>query len=272
MRYLPFFALIFGAFCLYTPLHAAPTQDQVLSGNVLLKEKSTPDFRALLQQLKGTWKVKADSATISDKTLVFNTPDATVMVAYLDYAVPEADLRAVATMNWQWKTAAQEAVAHRAQMVVSVVGNPSRTLSLQQQLTKIVGAILEKTPSAAVYVESQYLLLSRDFYLGAAQNMLREDSLPLACWVYIGLMGEASGNNGYTYGLSEFGLPELEVVNNKKPLSEVHTVLYDAAQTLLKYRNTPASDGQYTTLEGYEIGIKRSKAKFLEGETLKLEF
>jgi hypothetical protein len=271
MQHIKYIFCLLGLFFLSLQARADNKQ-QVISGAILLKQKSTPDFASLVQSLKSTWKIKPDSVNISDKTLVFNTPDATIMVAYLDYAVPEADLRAIATFNWQWKTAAQEAVLHRAQLVVSVVGNSAKSLVLQQQFTKVSGAILEKNPCIAVYIESQYLLLSRDFYFNAAQSMVKEETLPLNCWVYFGLMGEQSGNNGYSFGLSEFGLPEIEVVNSKKSLTEVHTAMYDVAHTLVKYQSLPPQgEGKFTTLEGYDVLMKKSKAKFLEGETLKLE-
>jgi hypothetical protein len=102
--------------------------------------------------------------------------------------------------------------------------------------------------------------------------MMDNNTLPLYCWVYFGLMGEAQGNSGYTYGLSEFGLPEMEIVYSKNSLTDTHAVLYDAAGTVIQY-NLQLKDAQkLSTLDSQEFTVRRSKAIFLEGETIKIEF
>ncbi|MDO8367182.1 MAG: hypothetical protein Q7T20_10320, partial [Saprospiraceae bacterium] len=86
-------------------LYAQKTAEQlVVSGIVLLQEKKAPDNKALLSALKSSWKLKADSVNIADKTVVFNTiGGATVMIAYLEYPAALDEVGAAARLSWLWK-------------------------------------------------------------------------------------------------------------------------------------------------------------------------
>jgi hypothetical protein len=132
MRYFIFFICVLAVQAGYTQ----NSNTKILTGTVLLSEKGTPDFKTLLNTLKNTWKVKTDSISQADKTLVFSTPGATVMIAYLDYPIPSTDIRAAAALNWLWKTAADEATRHQAQIVISVITAPTRVLEAQKLFTK----------------------------------------------------------------------------------------------------------------------------------------
>ena len=247
-------------------------QQKVVSGIVLLNDKTVPDGKAILASLRTKWKIKTDSSSVADKTIVFSVQNATVMIAFLDYPVPPAEIRTAAKFSWLWRTAEQEAGAHQAQAVISVIGEPNKTLDLYKIFTRVTGGVLENTKSAGFYMGERYLLLSRDFYLAAAVNMRDNQTIPLYCWVYFGMIQEKELSNGYTYGLQEFGLQEMEVVDSKQSLQDVHSVLYDAALTVIQY-NMKLKDGQsFTTTEGQKLTVHLSKAAFQQGETLKLDF
>lgn len=249
---------------------AAPAQ-KVVSGTVLLNDKVAPDAKKLLAALKKDWKFNTDSANTADKTIVFSTPGATVMIAFLDYPAAPAEIGTAARISWLWKNA-DEALRHQSQVVISIIGKSNKTLDLYQTFTKTVAAVLENTNSCGVHIGGQYLLLSKGFYTAAARNMLDNQTIPLYCWVYFGMTQENDLHSGYTFGLQEFGLKEMEIVNSKQSMADVHATLYDAALTVLKY-DTHLQDGQsLTTLEGQKFTVKISKAAFQEGETLKLEY
>ena len=245
---------------------------KVLSNTVLLTAKKAPDFKKIAKAVALDWKLKTDSINISDKTLVFSTSTATVMVAYLDYAVPIADIKTAAALNWMWRTAAESTTKHQGQIVVSVIGNGAKVLELYQTLTKAVSSVLENNDCLGIYVESQYLLISKDAYLSAARNMVTSGTLPLYCWIYFGIYDNAGGKCGYTYGLQELGIPELEILNSTHTLQEVHATIYDAALGIIYY-NVPPKDGKkIITMEGSELTFTRSKSAILEGETIKIDY
>ena len=203
MRYTLLFAVLFAflpaavlAQTKKTPA-AAPVQktvaaQKVVSGSVLLNEKSAPDFKSLLATLKTDWKFRTDSVTTNAKTLVFTTPGATVTLAYLDYPVGPGEIKAAARLSWLWTPAAQEAGRHQAQVVISVIGSTGRALDLYKTFTRIAGGVLENTRASGLYMPNQYLLLSKGFYTAAAHNLLANNSLPIYCWVHFGMMEEGA--------------------------------------------------------------------------------
>lgn len=250
------------------------SQQKVVSGTVLLNDKTVPDAKALLAALKKDWKLKTDSSNVVDKTIVFTTGPgaATVMIAFLDYPVPSAEIATAARISWLWKNGADEALRHQSQAVISVIGTAGKTLDLNKLFTSVAGCVLENTNSSGIYMADQYLLLSKGFYTSAARNMRDHQTLPIYCWIYFGMTQDKELNSGYTWGLQEFGFNEMEIVQSKQSLADVHTVLYDAALTVIQY-NTKLQDGQtLTTVEGQKWVVKLSKAVYQEGETLKISY
>ncbi len=240
---------------------------KVVTGAVLLNEKTAPDFKTLLATLKTDWKFRTDSVTTNAKTLVFTTPGATVTLAYLDYPIAPKEIQAAANLSWLWRTAAQEAGRHQAQVVVSVIGSPAHVLDLYKMFTRIAGGVLENTRSSGIYMSSQYLLLSKGFYTAAAHNLLTNNSLPVYCWVHFGTTEANDKSSGYTFGLREFGLSEMEIVQSTHSAAEVHAVLYDAAATVIEY-GTKVQNGQtLTTREDQQLSVKISPSTVLEGQT-----
>jgi hypothetical protein len=266
-----FFALLlaFFAACPQGLFAQKSSEPKVVTGTVLLNEKALMDTKALVADLKTNWKIKLDSVTTGDKTLVFSAAGATVMVAFLDYPAARDDIGVATRLSWLWKTAREEAPRHQAQAVISVIGAPNRTLELYKLFTKVAAALLENSRSCGVYMGGQYLLISKGFYVAAAHNMLDNQSLPIYCWVYFGMPGKGGG---YTFGLQEFGLTEMEISDPAQSDASVHATLYDAVMSVVKY-NTRLSDGQsVTTEEGQKIPVRLTKAMFIEGQqVLRLE-
>lgn len=254
------------------PTTITPAAQKIITGSVLLNDKTAPDAKKLVANLKSVWKVGADSVSIADKTLVFSVPGATVMVAWLDYPAPAPEVRAAAKLSWLWPTAFEEAPNGQSQVVISVIGTADRPLELHKLFTKTAGAVLDQTQSSGVYMSDQYLLLPKGFYVAAARNLLNGDALPLYCWIYFGMQQKDGRSGGYTYGLKEFGMPEMEIVDSANGLQDVHAVLYDVTSFIVKW-NHPLKEGQvFEGLEDLKLPVVRSKAAYLEGETLKLAY
>ncbi len=249
-------------------------QNKVVTGTILLNNKVAPDSKVLLNSLKNTWKLRTDSVNVSDKTVVFSTGTETVMIAWLDYPAPAAEVQAAARLSWLWRNAKQEAALHQSQVVVSIIGSDKKALELYKIFTKTAAAVLENSPqSSGVFMNTQYLILSKDFYLAAARGALNDKALPMYCWVYFGMMDEENQkSSGYTYGLREFGLEEIEIEHANGPAADTHAALLDVATSIVQY-NTQLKDNQvFTTIEGLKVSVKKGKAAFVDGETFKLQY
>ncbi len=236
-------------------------QTKVVNATVLLSQKTAPDNQLLVQALKNRWKLQVDSLVVSDKTLVFNSlGGCTVMIAYLDYPAPTDETGAAAKLSWIWRNGMDIAIRHQAQVVISVIGSAGKTMDLYKIMTQTTAAVLEVTKAPAVFQNAQYLLHEAGYFINAAQNMVTNQSLPIYCWVYFGRPGDG---NGFTFGLSEFDMPEMEIEGSSHSESEVHAALVEATSTILKF-NTRLSDGQtFVTEEGTTLVAKFGKSAFV---------
>ena len=248
-----------------------PAEGQVVTGTLLVNERTPVDFKVIRQSLVTDWNVRLDSFNQAEKTMVLYAAEATVMLAWLDYPAAPLEIKSAAEGAWLWNNAAEEAPRHQAQVVVSVIGSPRRPLDVYKLYTKVVAAALDNTRSSGVYLSSQYLLQSKAFFLQAARSM-DQNSLPLYCWIYFGMFQENDLSSGYSFGLTEFGMPDLEINRSKHSMQEVHAVLYDAVSDALQNGVTLKEGSMVETLEGQKIALKLSKATFWEGQTLKVSY
>lgn len=72
--------------------------------------------------------------------------------------------------------------------------------------------------------------VSRSQYLDKIDE-LKRDQTPVTLWVYLGLRTSDQGNSLYTYGLTEFGKQEIEIINSALSLEE----LYNFAANIAPY-------------------------------------
>jgi hypothetical protein len=250
----------------------AQTDARVVSGTVLLNSPTMPAANRILDELRNVWKIKTDSVHVSDQTIVFSTPEGTVMLAFLNYPAPKNEVFTAASISWLWKNAETEATTHQAQLAISVLGSPQRApIKLYQLFTRVVAGVLSASDASGVFMNEELLLLSKGYYLEAAQNM-SDDNLPLYCWMYFGLMEEEGGKSGaFTYGMQGFDMPEMEIVQSVHSLQETHAVLYDAAVYVLKYNVRPQEGRQIPLEAGLKLPVQLSAGHYVqERETVKL--
>ncbi|TNE64499.1 MAG: DUF4261 domain-containing protein [Bacteroidetes bacterium] len=265
---------LFLLLCYSSLLHAQQTgtdDNKVVSGIVLLNANTPVDLPQLATAIEKDWKVRLDSSKVNGKTLVLFTTNATIMLANLDYPASPGEIRSAAEGAWMWPTARDEAPRHQSQVVISVIGSTSKPVYLYQLFTRAAAAVLDNSNACGVYMSTQLVLQSKSFFLQSARN-LDQLVLPVYCWVYFGMFQDGGASCAYTYGLTEFGMPDLEIVKSSHTLQEAHAVLYDAVKDALQNKK-PLEDGSVIeTLEGQKITLELSKSVYLSGETLKVGY
>lgn len=266
------FFLIISLFLFFSNGLMAQDGAKVVSGTILLNEKRVPNFKEILSSLPEKWYVRIDSLVVTDKTAVFSTAGATVMLAWFDYPAPAEEISIAAAISWLWKDAEKVVTANKAQLVVSVVGESSQ-IGIRQVFMRTSAGILSSLSSASgIYMNDAYLLLSKGYYEEVVRNMGREE-LPLYCWVYFGVLENGGKSSAYTYGMAEFGWPELEIVDSALPVQDSHALLYEVAQKAI---GTGAvwQDGQVVPLsEDRKVTVRLSAAQLIKDniKTLKIE-
>jgi hypothetical protein len=89
--------------------------------------------------------------------------------------------------------------------------------------------------------------------------------------VYIGLLKTEPGNSAYTFGLTDFGKQEIEVINSKLTLEAIHDFIVNICAYVIDH-NVTLNNGEtlgYTAEQ--KIKITSSKGYFIGRQSLRLE-
>lgn len=261
-------ALLLALFFIFSHLNAAETK--VVTGVVLLNDLKSPDFKKITQTLSAKWGAKVDSLSITDKTALFVANGATITMAFFNYPDKSDDIIASSGISWLWKNAEQVALTHKGQLVISIIGDDRRALEMYMTFTRCAAAVLENTNSSGVFMNSQYLLLEKGYYLSAANNLNKQQALPLYCWVYFGIMEKDDMHGGYTYGMTEFCGVEMEINSKDATVSDLHNLLYAAALKAVESRKPWRNGDVYTTNAGDKLTLKTAKGIYLDQQVLQI--
>jgi hypothetical protein len=245
-------------------------ENKLLLGMIMLNEANSFDYNLLLDELKKR-KVKFKKISGDNSTLTFDVNNALIAVGHMPIPIASGDIEGCAQYAYNWEGVIEATKYHKSHLIVSVSGNKSETIDLYRLFTNITASLLESSDSLGVYIGGQSLLIPKYDYLEEAANM-DADYLPLNLWIYFGMGITNSGNYGYTYGLSEFGKKELEIVDSKQDLDDVRGFLFNMTHYILDF-DVVFADGQTCGLSEEErIPITESKGVFSEGDTFKLDY
>jgi hypothetical protein len=227
------------------------------------------DLSLILNSLKNDWNLDVSSTDDNNDTAVLTIDGEMVAIAFMPVPIPWGDIEGTAQYAYTWQTAQEELKDHTGHSIVSIMSGRKLPLDRFKLLTKVLYSILSTSNAIGIYQGNQSLLVPKRQYLDSAEE-LKNDESPINLWVYIGLRKTAEGNSVYTYGLTEFGKQEMEILNSKLNLDE----LYDFMANICAYvinRNVTFKDGEtlgYTAEQ--KVNITSSKGCFVEGKSLKL--
>lgn len=268
-RFLIFSFLLFFVSIAKAQVPEITENTNTVMGMLLLPEMKLMDYPNIEEGILNTWDIDQDDIDGNDQTISFTVDGATFLIAMIPAPVPGEELEVAVEYSYLWKDA-RSALNNQSHIVIAVVGEKT-PLELNVEFTKAAAILLENSDATGVYLGSQTLVLSKEFYLTEAASM-GEGSLPLYLWVYFGLRPGDDGNSAYTYGLKEFGLKEIEIIDSKYSMEEVMEFLYDASHYVLA-GNVELNDGETIGISNEQkIKISVSNGVNLDGETLKLAY
>ena len=186
------------------------------AGSVLLSEAEW-DKEQLIRDLREEWGIVDEEPDEGDED-VENSDDAVVMrvgnmmliVTLFHGHIPDNEAEINAENNYMWPEAVEVAKAHKAHIMVAVLGEEEKLLERGKLFTKAMAVCCKQKYATGVYTSG--VVFEPRFYEGLA-DMLKEDELPIFNWVWFGLYRSERGLNGYTYGMDVFGKEEMEVLN-----------------------------------------------------------
>ena len=206
------------------------------AGSVLLS-KAEWDKEQLIRDLREEWGIVDEEPDEGDED-VENSDDAVVMrvgnmmliVTLFHGHIPDNEAEINAENNYMWPEAVEVAKAHKAHIVVAVLGEEEKLLERGKLFTKAMAVCCKQKYAIGVYTSG--VVFEPRFYEGLA-NMLKKDELPIFNWVWFGLYRSEGGLNGYTYGMDVFGKEEMEVLNTDAEPEELRDFLASLASYVL---------------------------------------
>ena len=181
------------------------------AGFVLLS-KGKWNKAQFIRDMKEKWDitVEEDEEDRRDDTAVFEVDDMIAAVSLMPAPIPDGEAEINAENNYMWPEAVEAAKAHKAHIMVAVMGKEEDVLEKGKLYTKLVAACCRQKCATGVYTSG--VVFEPRFYEGFA-DMMREDRLPIFNWIWFGLYRSEGGMNAYTYGMDVFGKDEMEVLN-----------------------------------------------------------
>lgn len=206
------------------------------AGSVLLS-KAEWDKEQLIRDLREEWGIVDEEPDEGDED-VENSDDAVVMrvgnmmliVTLFHGHIPDNEAEINAENNYMWPEAIEVAKAHKAHIVVAVLGEEEKLLERGKLFTKAMAVCCKQKYATGVYTSG--VVFEPRFYEGLA-DMIKEDELPIFNWVWFGLYRSEGGLNGYTYGMDVFGKEEMEVLNTDAEPEELRDFLASLASYVL---------------------------------------
>ena len=206
------------------------------AGSVLLS-KAEWDKEQLIRDLREEWGIVDEEPDEGDEDDE-NSDDAVVMrvggmmliVTLFHGHIPDNEAESNAENNYMWPEAIEVAKAHKAHIVVAVLGEEEKLLERGKLFTKAMAVCCKQKYATGVYTSG--VVFEPRFYEGLA-DMLKEDELPIFNWVWFGLYRSEGGLNGYTYGMDVFGKEEMEVLNTDAEPEELRDFLASLASYVL---------------------------------------
>ncbi len=228
------------------------------------------DFEKVAAYLKSNWNTVISDINEDGRAITFSIQGETATIATMPVQIPFDDIKGTAQYAYNWTSAEKDLENHNSHAFVTIVSSNNSEVERFKILTKILSSIIATSNCLGIYQGSQSLLIPKKQYLSSAEE-LKSNQIPVDLWIYIGLRKGKDGNSAYTYGLTAFGKLEMEIINSKLALEELHSFLNNICAYVIDSDITFRSGETLGYTAEQKIRISKSSGQFVEGQTLKLE-
>lgn len=172
-------------------------------------------LNAILQSFIATWPrlPRPMDSKKTDQSLSFSVGGSTVSFRIVPQPIADPDFSRACAESWLWPEAKKIVEGHRGHVVITTDSQETR-LNQIKFLSLATTALLISTPGTlGVFWFGGGLVVSPEMFREFCVQML-PDSLPLYIWIDFHVAKSDHGRSiGYTRGLAQFGLMELETLN-----------------------------------------------------------
>ncbi len=251
-----------------TPLAEPKTN---ILGMVLLNSAEKPDFIKIKATLHDRWQLDAEGAEPDKDADVLTIDGYMVAIAYVPFRIPGDEVARAAAYNYFWENGVEAAPRHKAHILLTILKAGKDPILENILFTKVADAVLRTTPSSGIYLGARTLVLPKAFYLSNAESLLDGD-LPLLNWIYFGLRQEKGKYSVYTYGMQDFGKQNMEILDSRHELEDLHAMMYNMTHYVLVSDVTLKHGETIGVSAEQKLKITLSKGKFLNEQTLKIAY
>lgn len=226
------------------------------------------DGAKIKENLEKDWRMVVNEE-VKEKTMVFDVDGMTVAVSHMPAPVPDQEVEDKVRLNFMWKEGVEIVSRHQSHILVAVLGGGDCLVERFCLLTKVTASCSKLPDATAVY--NNVTVLPAEMYIDFAGYM-KDDYLPVADWVLIGVYRNGGKWNAYTYGMYQFGKEEIEVVGTETEGSDLYDFLLDIAEYVIG-SDVVLRDGETIGFsEEQKLLITRSEGVSVEGFSLKIAY
>jgi len=241
-----------------------------LAGFVLLSECvwSKNNFT---DALRADWGISVEEKDAkSEDMLVAQIDDCILAAAFIPAPVPNGEAEHYAAGNYMWKEAKETVSRHKAQIILSVLGEGSYRKKAELY-TKAAASLLKQENAIALY--SDGAVYQPEFFIDFS-SVVKSGEFPVMNNIWFGLFRNEGKMGIYTYGMRKFGFEEMEVSvpDGSGDLNHLRQFLFTMAVYVLS-GNVQLHDGETIGFsEKQKLAITLSKGIAVDGDTLKIEY
>ena len=248
-----------------------PESSTVILGMILLEEANSLNIEEMILDLEKKWNLKITDKEVDKEASILDVNGYKIAIGNVPAPIPGDEVETAAAYNYFWTDAAKEAIKHKGHIILSIM-DAGKNAKLENILfNQIAASILEHSKSIGIYIGARTLVLEKNFYLDNTESMSADD-LPLFNWIYFGLREDNGEHSIYTYGMTDFGKKEMEILNSKSDFNELSEMMFNLAHYVIAF-DVVLKDGETIGMSAEQkLQISESKSNFLEGTTLKIKY
>jgi len=241
-----------------------------LAGFVLLSETEW-DRKKFADDLNSDWGINTEETdSQNEDMLAARIDDCILAAAFIPAPVPNGEAEHYAAANYMWKEAADTVSRHKAQIIISVLGEASYRKKAELY-TKAAASLLKQENALALY--SDGAVYQPEFFIDFS-SVVKGGEFPVMNNIWFGLFRNDGKMGVYTYGMRKFGFEEMEVSvpDGSGDLNHLRQFLFTMSVYVLS-NNVQLHDGETIGFsEEQRLSITLSKGIAVDGDSLKIEY
>jgi len=163
-----------------------------------------------------------------DGAMTAEIPGGRLGVVHVPAQIPRDDLEGPLALAWHWPGAQEAIEGHESHAVCFASSSVLPLIAVRLFHSRFVAGLAATAGASGVYVGSALLVREPTEFISEVQQANAE-SLPLLCWVGFNPVGDGEERSGYTTGMKDFGLLELEIRHAQLGWSELMDFLVNIA-------------------------------------------